>query len=206
MNPVYWLGHSLFRNVSRAFFELHVVGAENMHLEGPAIIASNHVSYLDPPFIGAAFDEDICFFARKSLMRFAFTRWLLNEWQCIPVDRDKPDPSTLKAVFQRLKSGRKVIIFPEGTRSLDGRLQAGEAGVGMMVARAQVPVIPVRIFGAFEALPRDRKLPRPSRITIAVGKPWMYRAEDFPNAGRELYQQISHTIMDRIAELREEES
>jgi 1-acyl-sn-glycerol-3-phosphate acyltransferase len=71
----------------------------------------------------------------------------------------------------------------------------------MMIAKAQVPVIPVRIFGAFEALPRDKKLPQPVRITVSVGKPWQYRAADFPNAGKELYQQISDEVMRQISEL-----
>ena len=201
MNPVYWLGHLLFRELSRGFFGLNVVGAENLKLAGPALIASNHVSDLDPPFVGSTFDEDIYFLARKSLFRYAFTKWLLTHWQAIPVDRDRPDPGSIKMIFRRLKEGKKVIIFPEGTRSLDGGLLPGEPGVGMMIAKAQVPVIPVRIFGAFEALPRDKKLPQPVRITVAVGKPWQYRAADFPNAGKEVYQQISDEVMRQIAEL-----
>lgn len=201
MNPAYWLGHRLFREISRGFFGLQVIGAENLALEGPALIASNHVSYLDPPFIGAAFDEDIYFLARKSLFRHSLGHWLLTRWQAIPVDRDRPDPGSIKMIFRRLKEGKKVIIFPEGTRSLDGSLLPGEPGVGMMIAKAHVPVLPVRIFGAFEALPRDKKLPRPARITVSVGKPWHYRPEDFPNAGKELYQQISDQVMRRIAEL-----
>jgi 1-acyl-sn-glycerol-3-phosphate acyltransferase len=203
MNPVYWLGHCLFREVSRGFFGLTVVGAENLKLAGPALIASNHVSYLDPPFIGSAFDEDIYFLARKSLFRHRFGHWLLTRWQAIPVDRDRPDPGSIKMIFRRLKEGKKVIIFPEGTRSQDGNLLPGEPGVGMMIAKAQVPVLPVRIFGAFEALPRDKKLPRPARITVSVGKPWHYRPEDFPNAGKDLYQQISDEVMRRIAELQQ---
>lgn len=203
MNPVYWLGHLMFREVSRGFFGLNVVGQENLKLAGPALIASNHVSYLDPPFIGSTFDEDIYFLARKSLFRFALTKWLLTRWQAIPVDRDRPDPGSIKTIFRRLKEGKKVIIFPEGTRSLDGGLLPGEPGVGMMIAKAQVPVIPVRIFGAFEAMPRDKTLPQPGRITVAVGKPWQYRAEDFPNADKDLYQQISDEVMRRIAELQD---
>ena len=204
MNPVYWLGHRFFREFSRAFFDFKVVGCENLSLAGPALIASNHVSYLDPPFIGAAFDEDIHFLARKSLMRFGWSNWLLNHWQCIPVDRDKPDPSTIKAIFRRLQEGKKVIVFPEGTRSLDGLLQPGEPGVGMMIAKSGVPVIPVRIFGAFEAMPRDKKLPQPGRITVSVGKPWQYSPDQFPDAGKSLYRLISNEVMRRIGELPED--
>lgn len=204
MNAVYWLGHRFFRELSRAFFDFKVVGRENLLLDGPALIASNHVSYVDPPFIGTAFDEDIYFLARKSLMRFGWSEWLLRHWQCIPVDRDKPDPSTIKAIFRRLKEGKKVIVFPEGTRSVDGGLQPGEPGVGMMIAKSGVPVIPVRIFGAFEAFPRDEPLPGPARITVSVGKAWQLMPEDFKDAGKERYKLISDEVMRRIGELREE--
>ncbi len=204
MNPIYWLGHCFFRGIARAFFDHQVIGVENARIPGAALIASNHVSFLDPPFVGACLDEDIWFLARKSLMRTRFTHWLLTHWQCIPVDRDKPDPSTIKNIFRRLSQGKKVIVFPEGTRSPDGTLQPGEPGVGMMIAKARVPVIPARIFGAFEALPRDKKLPQPARITVAFGKPWIYREEDFPDAGRDRYQRIADEIMSRIADLRDE--
>ena len=204
MNLVYWIGHRLFREVSKGFFGLSVVGRENLDLEGPALIASNHVSYLDPPFIGAAFDEDIYFLARKTLFRFPWSNWLLTRWQSIPVDRDKPDPSSIKAIFKRLKEGKKVIIFPAGTRSPDGCLQGGEPGVGMIIARAQVPVIPIRIIGAHNALPRDKKFPQPARITVAVGKPWLFKASDFADVSKEqLYQHISDEVMRRIGELHE---
>lgn len=201
MNPLYWLGHKFFRELSRGMFGLTVIGRENTQLQGPALIASNHVSYLDPPFVGAAFDEDIYFLARKSLFRTAFSNWLLNHWQAIPVDRDRPDPSSIKMILRRLKEGKKVIIFPEGTRSPDGSLQPGEPGVGMLIAKAQVPVIPVRIFGAFEALPRERSLPQPSTITVVFGKPWYYDPGDFKGEGKDLYQCISDEVMRRIGDL-----
>lgn len=204
MNPIYKLGHVFFRSIARAFYDYTVIGGEHLKLAGPALLASNHVSFLDPPFIGCGLDEDIYFLARKTLMRTRFMHWLLTHWQVIGVDREKPDPSSIKMIFRRLKEGKKVIVFPEGTRSKDGALQRGEPGVGMMIAKSGVPVIPVRIFGAFEALPRDKKLPQPSRIFVAYGKPWTYRVEDFPNAGRDLYQQISDEVMRRIGELQPE--
>jgi 1-acyl-sn-glycerol-3-phosphate acyltransferase len=204
MNLVYWLGHCLFRELSRGFFGLTVVGAENLKVEGAALIASNHVSYVDPPFIGSVFDEDIYFLARKTLFRFPWSNWLLTRWQAIPVDRDKPDPSSIKAIFKRLKEGKKVIIFPEGTRSPDGSLQPGEPGVGMIIARARVPVIPIRIIGAHEAMPRDKKLPQPARITVAVGKPWIIDTASLSHLSKEeLYRHISDEVMRRIAELHE---
>ena len=202
MNTVYWIGHRFFRELSRGFFGLEAHGLEHVRFAGPALLASNHVSYLDPPFIGASLEEDIIFFARKSLFRFKFSNWLLTRWQSIPVDRDRPDPGSLKTVFRRLKEGKKVLIFPEGTRSPDGSLQPGEPGVGMLIAKAQVPVVPVRIFGAFEALSRDHKLPRPATIRIVYGEPWLCDLSSFKTDGKAAYQEIANEVMRRIGELK----
>jgi 1-acyl-sn-glycerol-3-phosphate acyltransferase len=200
MNLVYWISQRIFRNLGRAFFDLTVLGADNADFDGPALIAANHVSYVDPPLIGSVMREPIHFMARKSLVKHALVGWLFRNWQVILVDRDKPDPSTLKAIFRALEAGGKVIVFPEGTRSLDGQIQSAEAGIGMMVSRAKVPVLPVRIFGAHEALPRDRMLPRRAKIVVSFGKPFECKPEDF-GKGKEAYQKIADEIMERIKAL-----
>ncbi|MBL9113566.1 MAG: 1-acyl-sn-glycerol-3-phosphate acyltransferase [Verrucomicrobiaceae bacterium] len=201
MNLPYWAGHRFFRELSRGFFGLQAHGLENVQFHGPALLACNHVSYLDPPFVGATLDEDIIFFARKTLFRFKFSNWLLTRWQTIPVDKDKPDPGSLKTVFRRLKEGKKVLIFPEGTRSPDGTLQTSEPGVGMLIAKAEVPVVPVRIFGSFEALSRKHKLPQPASIRVVFGKPWVCDPSLYQGTGKAAYQQIADEVMARIAEL-----
>ena len=183
MTPLYWLGHRFFREMARGFFGLRVIGLENTQFSGPALITSNHESFLDPPFIGAAFDEDICFLARKTLFRYKFSNWLLTNWQSIPVDQDRPDPGSMKTIFRRL--------------------QRSEPGIGLLIAKAGVPVLPVRIFGAFEALPRHVSFPRPHQITIVFGKPWIYNPADFKSTGKELYQEIADHVMQRIADLHE---
>ncbi len=201
MTLTYWLGQQFFRAMSRGLFDLHVHGHQHTELSGPALVTSNHVSFLDPPFVGAAFDEDLCFLARKTLFRFRFSNWLLTRWQSISVDQDRPDPGSMKTIFRRLKAGKKVLVFPEGNRAPDGLLQRGEPGIGLLIAKAGVPIIPVRIFGAFEALPRHLKLPRPHSITIVFGEPWTYDPAAFKETGKELYQSISDEVMRRIGEL-----
>ena len=201
MTLTYWLGQQFFREMSRGFFNLRVIGEENTQIPGPVLITSNHVRFLDPPFIGAVFDEDICFLARKTLFRYAFSHWLLTRWQSIPVDQERPDPGSVKTIFRRLKAGRKVIVFPEGNRAPDGLLQRGEPGIGLLIAKANVPVLPVRIFGAFEALPRHLAFPRPHTITVVFGKPWTYDPAAFKTTGKELYQSISDHVMERIGDL-----
>jgi 1-acyl-sn-glycerol-3-phosphate acyltransferase len=203
MNFIYWLSHRLLRETAKAFFDFTVIGAEHARFPGPALIACNHVSYLDPLLVGAALDEDIYYFARRSLFRFRFTAWLFQYWQVIPIDRDKPEPSSMKSIFQRLTEGKKLILFPEGTRSPDGQLQRGEPGIGMMIARSKVPVLPVRVFGTYEALPRDKKFFRRTRITISIGPPWQCDPTSYGLKGKDMYQLISDDVMQRISELHE---
>jgi 1-acyl-sn-glycerol-3-phosphate acyltransferase len=201
MHFTYWLGHSFFRAAARGFFDFRVVGSDNLLFDGPALIASNHVSFLDPPFIGQAFDEALYFFARKTLFDHPIVGWTLRQWQTIPIDRDKPDASSLKATIRLLKAGRKVLIFPEGTRSPDGRLQKAEAGVGLFIAKTGAPVLPIRIFGTHEAFPRGAKFPRPAQITIVVGKLYQPDLDSHAEKGRELYQSLADEVMDRIGRL-----
>ena len=203
MTPLYWLGHRFFREVARGFFGLRVVGSQHTQFDGPALITSNHVSFLDPPFIGSALDEDACFLARKTLFRYKFSNWLLTRWQAVPVDQEKPDPGSMKAIFRRLKHGKKVIVFPEGNRAPDGLLQRSEPGIGLLIAKAGVPIVPVRIFGAFEALPRHKAFPTPHPITVVFGEPWIFDPANFKSTGKELYQEIANHVMERIADLRE---
>ncbi len=201
MNFSYWLGYRFFRELARGLFDFRVIGGEKLHFSGPALIASNHVSFLDPPFVGQAFDEAIHYFARKSLFDHPLVGKVLRSWQTIPIDRDKPDASSLKATIRLLRAGKKVLIFPEGTRSSDDKLQPAEAGVGLFIAKAGAPVLPVRIFGTHEAYPRGVKTLRPARVTLVVGDLWQPDLAAYPQTGKELYQTLADEVMQRIAGL-----
>ncbi len=201
MNLTYWLGKNLFHEVARGLFDLRIIGEEKMRFAGPALVACNHVSFLDPPFVGQAFDEPIHYFARKTLFDHPVAGWILREWQSIPIDQDKPDASSLKATIRFLRQGEKVLIFPEGTRSPDGTLQPAEAGVGLFIAKSKAPVLPVRIFGSYEAYPRGAKTFRPARITIVVGDLWQPDLDSYQKEGKDLYQALAQDVMQRIGEL-----
>ncbi len=201
MNLSYRIGHTIFRAVARSFYDFRVIGEENLKLAGPALIVANHVSFLDPPFIGQAFDEPLYFFARKSLFDHPMAGKLLRSWQTIPVDKDKPDASSLKSTIRLLKSGKKILMFPEGTRSLDGKPQKAEAGVGLFIAKSSAPVLPVRIYGSYEAYPRGAKFLRPARIRLVVGKPYQPDLKAHRQEGRDLYQALADEVMERISEL-----
>mgnify|MGYP001350226986 CR=1 FL=1 len=202
MNFSYWFGHHIFRELAHGLFDYRVVGAEKLQFTGPAIIACNHVSFLDPPLVGIAFDEMVYSFARKTLFNHPLAAKILRSWQVLAVDRDKPDTASLKNIIQLLREGNKVIMFPEGTRSYDGVPQSAEAGVGLFIAKSKAPVLPVRLFGTHEAYPRGAKTLRPAKISLVVGDLWQPDLKSYAESGKELYQALADEVMHRISELR----
>src|SRR5258708_33006487 len=175
-------------------------------LSGPFIIAANHASHLDPPLIGCHVPRQMRFFARRTLWKPGFASWWLDGVGTIPVDREAGDIGAIKRGLQALKEDKVLILFPEGTRSPNGQLQEPKSGVGLIACRTQVPVLPVRIFGSFDALGKGRPLKLDTPISINYGK-LLYPADyDDPSAGKERYQVASSRIMAAIAALPEPKS
>jgi 1-acyl-sn-glycerol-3-phosphate acyltransferase len=201
MKLPYWLGHRMFRAIADGFFRYRVIGRERLQIPGGALLVCNHASFVDPPMVGIALDEDIYYLARKSLMSNAVVKAVYLAWNSIPVDQDRPDMTGLKNIVRLLKADEKVLIFPEGARTLTGEMERGEPGVGLIVAKSGVPVIPCRLFGTYEALPRGGKMIHPSEVTLVVGNTWNYDPANYKETGKELYQRISDDLMAEIAAL-----
>ncbi|MDA7868354.1 1-acyl-sn-glycerol-3-phosphate acyltransferase [Akkermansiaceae bacterium] len=201
MKTTYWVGHTIFRAAAKAFFRYQVVGRDKLVTDGPVLIASNHESFLDPPLVGIAYDDSVYYLARKTLFKGP-TKWLYPRWNAIPVDQEAPDMSSLKKIIKILKDGEQVVVFPEGARTLTGKLQPGEAGVGLIAAKSRAVIQPVRIFGAYEALPRGSGRLRFHPVTIVVGDPMTLTPEEMKAKGREAYQAISDRIMAEIAKIK----
>lgn len=201
MNPYYWFCYNLVRLLGRLFFRLRVVHRERMINHGPVILASNHQSYLDPPLVGSVCDRAIFFLAKKNLLEGAVFGWLLPKLNVIPVDQEGRDRSALKALIRILKAGEGTLVFPEGGRTVDGNLQPALPGVGLVIAKTLAPVVPVRIFGAYEAWPVGQDWFRFRPITIVVGQPIHFTAADLEPGGKELYRRLSQRVMDAIAAL-----
>ncbi len=197
---LYWISLNLARIVGRIFFRHRTLHRERLPESGGALIVANHVSYLDPAAVGIAFRKPIHYLARKSLFK-VFLGWLLPRIQVLPVDRGKGDLGSMKRILGLLKDGQRVLMFPEGTRSPDGQLQPAEAGVGFIIAKCDVPVIPVRIFGAFECFPRGSARPRPGRITLVAGPPVDFSGLDPSLSGRERHQACADLVMQALADL-----
>ncbi len=204
MKLPYRFGWLFFDGLARGFYDYRVIGQERLNaVPGGALLVCNHASFFDPPLIGLAFeDEEICYLARKSLLSNRLAAAVYRAWNTIPVDQDKPDMSGVKAVIRTLKQGRKVLIFPEGSRTEDGELLPGEPGAGLIVAKAGVPVIPMRLFGTREALPRHTTFPRPAQITLVVGETWHYDPSRYTATGKDLYKAISDDLMAQIAQIK----
>jgi len=131
----------------------------------------NHQSYLDPLFCGSYIKRHLCFMARDSLFAYPFFGGLLLSLSVIPVSRGKADISTMKRIIRRLAEGSSVCLFPEGTRTSDGKIAELKGGFGLIARRAEVPIVPAIIDGGFECWPRQRKIFRPGkRITICYGE------------------------------------
>jgi 1-acyl-sn-glycerol-3-phosphate acyltransferase len=204
VNPYYWFGYHFSRFLARIFFRFRILHRERMIQSGPVIVAMNHQSYFDPPLAGNACDRAIYFLARRSLLNVPVLRWLLPKLNVIPVNQEGIDRSALKALIQVIKAGNGALVFPEGSRTLDGNLQPGLPGIGLVIAKTRAPVVPMRIFGAHEALPRGGGRMRFHPITVVVGEPIHFTASDLQDRGKDVYTQLSQRVMDAIAALRME--
>lgn len=202
MTPFYGFFHYFVQGLHQAWFRGDVVGTDNIPSTGPFLIAANHASHLDPPFVGCQVPRQMRFFARRTLWSNPVASWWLDNTETIAVDRDSGDVGAIKRVLQALQENRAVVLFPEGTRSPDGQFQKPKAGVGLMACKTGAPVVPCRVFGSFEALGRGRSLPRlGTPVSIVFGRPLTPAEYDVPNAGKERYQLVSERIFAAIAAL-----
>jgi 1-acyl-sn-glycerol-3-phosphate acyltransferase len=200
MTPIYRIGHTLCTVVAELAFRLKIYGRDNLIEDGPAIYASNHASYLDPPLVGVACRKEVFYLARKTLFEKPVLGPLLPRINCIPVDRDRGDVAAVRTLLRLLKEGKRVVVFPEGTRSKDGNLQPARAGLGLIIAKSLAPVVPVRVFGSYAALPRSGGI-HFVPITLVVGKPIFFTKEDLGTDERLAYQALSDRVMATIAAL-----
>jgi cytidylate kinase len=153
-----------------AFFRLHVAGRENVPDQGPLVLICNHQSFLDPVLCGIFVKRPLYFLARDTLFHGLFG-CLIASVNTIPVKRDTADLGAMKTIIRKLKEGNGVCLFPEGTRTSDGKITPFKPGLGLLCRRGNAAVVPVLIEGAFEAWPRHKKLFSPrANIVIHYGE------------------------------------
>lgn len=159
--------------VLMVFFRFRWRGGRNLPRSGAVLVVANHQSYLDPPLIGCAMGQrHFDFLARAGLFDSRRLGAVITALNSVPVRESGGDPASIREILRRLDRGRVVLIFPEGTRSLDGSIAQFKRGVALLLRKSRCPVLPVGIAGAHEAWPRGGR-PRPWRspVVVQVGRP-----------------------------------
>lgn len=194
--------HVIARPLLKALFKFQVFGAENVPATGSVLIMSNHASYFDPVFMGAAVQRGLHYMARSTLFKPGLIEWFLRNMNAFPVHLGVPDRKAIRQALELLENNELLLIFPEGTRSLDGALGKAQAGVGLIAYKTSASVVPAFLYGSRKVLPRGSSFPKTSKVTVSFGKPLdmgQYRKD---NPSRETYVRIGEEIMSRIAELK----
>ena len=192
----YWLS----RISLKLIFWLKVFGRENLPRKGGCIIASNHLSYLDPVVLGAACPRQIHYMAKKSLFRNRLFAKLITSVNTFAVSESGVGLDAIKESLKKLAEGKVVGLFPEGVRSKDGRLQAAKWGVGFLALKSNVPVIPARIIGTDQALPIGAKFIRFRPVRLYFGRPLKFE-KGSPEEKQNDYSGVSRLIMKEISNL-----
>jgi 1-acyl-sn-glycerol-3-phosphate acyltransferase len=170
----YWLMKYVFIGpVFRLLFRPWAEGLENVPASGPIILCPNHLSFIDSILMPLMIKRRVVFLGKSDYFDKWYIRWFFAGAGVIPVRREggTAGEASLKAGIEQLDKGLAVGIYPEGTRSPDGRLYRGKTGPARMALRARCPIIPVAVFGTDEALPSGRYFPRLRRIGVRYGKP-----------------------------------
>lgn len=194
MTAFYRVVRDTARLMLRAVGRTRVINHDAIPRTGGVVVACNHVSYLDPPLVGANIDRECAFMARHDLWDKAWMGRLISRLNAFPVHRDTADRAAIREAIAILNRGLVLVLFPEGTRSPDGHLQEPQPGVAMVVQRSGAPVVPAAVIGPERMLPVGAKRPRCARLTIVFGPTMRFT----PDSSRE---EVLQAIMEQIAAL-----
>jgi len=194
----------LFWPWRRFYFRISAQGMENFPLEGPVIVVANHTSYLDAGILGGVLPRKVHFVVLTRMFALRRLRWFYTGMQTIPVDPGAGQRGPIRRCVEVLRSGHVLGIFPEGSRSEDGRLGELQEGAALLAKLSGAPVIPIGVQGAFEAFPRGVFLPRPRKIRMRVGKALLFadlltQGTDSREALRQLTSQMKAAIQDLMS-------
>lgn len=185
----------------KIFHRFEVKGMNNVPLAESFILASNHLSFIDPPALGCKLPRNLHYFARDSLFRGPLG-FLIRRLNSIPVNRDRLDLKTYRMVLSVLNDGNPLLVFPEGTRSRDGRLSTPQKGIGFLVAKSGVSVLPARIEGSFEILGPGRRFPYlGKKLKVTYGRLLSSEEMKLLEEAENPHQKIAERIMSAIREI-----
>jgi 1-acyl-sn-glycerol-3-phosphate acyltransferase len=197
--------HDILRVLARLvvvwLFRFRVAGRENWPATGGALICANHQSFLDPPLVGLTCPRRLTYLGRTTLFKNRLLAAIIKFLDTIPIDREGGGLSGLKETLRRLKGGDMVLIFPEGTRTSDGRMQPLKPGFCAVARRSKVPLVPVALDGAYDIWPRTNPLPRGGRLAVVIGEP-INAATVSQLSDEELVAELARRIQECLVEAR----
>ena len=194
--------------ILKGIFRPWVVGADHVPSEGPVILASNHLSFVDSVFLPLVIDRDMVFLAKseyftgKGLRGWA-TKWFMKGTGMLPIDRSggKASEASLNTGLRVLAEGKVLGIYPEGTRSPDAKLYRGRTGIARMVLEAGVKVIPVAMIDTEKVMPIGAKLPKLRRLGVIFGEPLDFSRFEGFEEDRFILRAITDEIIYELAGL-----
>lgn len=200
----YWVGWSICWLTVKIFGRMKSHNSENVPRKGGVILAPNHVSFIDPPAVGSGINfRSVHFMAKIELFKIPVLGFLIRAVGAFPVKQHTADRAAIRQALDYLKKGELVCIFPEGTRSPDGKLTEAQPGLGMVALKARVPVVPAALIGTDKMLPRHSIFFHFAKVRIVYGKPLTF--DDLYDKGmdREAIAQVGDRVMAAIRELQE---
>jgi 1-acyl-sn-glycerol-3-phosphate acyltransferase len=179
------------------------MGNQNIPGVGPFVVLANHASFLDPYMIGFTSEvREVGFMAKEELFRNPVFGWIIRNCGAFPVKRGKQDEEAIKRFHDFLNFGKPLCLYPEGTRTLDGKLQPAKKGVGMLLYNARVPAIPAYIDGTYRSFPKGKLFPKPGKITVFYGPAIPLEDLYLLPPEKPTYKMIAERIMTHIAALK----
>lgn len=194
---IYFLGRFLFFCVFKLFFHFMTFGRHHIPARGGFLLACNHMSYLDPIVFGCACPRFLSFMARDTLFKGRYFGWLLMRVRAFPLKRNAADIGAMKEALRRLGRGEGLLLFPEGTRTVGGKMGRGHAGVGFLARKSGVPVVPAFVRGTDIALSKTDKRLRRAPITVWFGEPMTLSA-----GSGESDEAFAGRVMERVSALK----
>ncbi len=192
---LYTLLRGTFKLFFSVFFGARIIGPEHMPKGGAVILAANHQSNWDPPLLATFIDRPVSYMAKQELFEIPVFGAAIRACHAFPVKRGAADRGAIKAALQVLKLGKCLGVFPEGTRSRDGKLHKAEAGVALLAAMSKAPVLPAAILGTHQIFSAGKFFPK---LRVVYGKPMYFEGKHNDKAA---LQEFSQKIMDEIAKM-----
>ncbi len=195
----YYVTRVIIRGLLKLLTRCQVKGKENIPSQGPLLIVANHLSLADPPLLGVSFSRKVMFMAKKELFHFRLIGYFIGSLGAFSVHRGQLDRKAMRQVYQVLADGLALIMFPEGTRSLNARLHPAFSGPALIAMRSGAPILPVGIIGTEKIRGVTWLLRRP-QITVNIGQPF-YLPPISSRLTKAKLAELTNSIMERIAEL-----